>query len=516
MTLLLLLLACTDPEESAPEKLSLTPLPCTAPVDTLTYREVGESWGLVDTTVPTDLPASGGAVGLADFDGDGDDDVLVAKEGEGLWLHFNEGGSLTPTLILEHGSVGTFTTADIDGDEDLDLWVASYERPENAPSPMFLLRNDGAGQFEDITAGSGLEHSSFEPMSGTFADFDGDENLDLAIARNFVGGDPPGRNLLFRNTGLGTFEDITDTLPEVAQRGASFIPLWLDHDLDGDQDLYFSNDLQEQYGASVLLENAGGEFTDISDTCFCDATVNSMGGSVGDHDNDGLIDLFITSTGPLGLYANLGDGGFSDRSYASEVYTIETYLEMACGSAFYDADNDGLLDLLVAMGRQGASTPEEMANQATNQPDLLLDFNGTIYTDTGASRGVDNQGDGRGVTVGLLNGDSFPDALVGNTGSPARLYVAECTEAAGLVVELRSPGGNPYAVGARLVLETSEGQQTRVISTTTGWSGTTHPRAHFGLGEAEAYTLTINWPSGTVQDLDLPADASGSLWVEEP
>ena len=514
--LLLLLLACSDLEEPTSEEISLTPLPCAAPTDVLSYREVGASWGLVDTTVPTELPTSGGAVGLADFDGDGDDDVLVAKEGEGLWLHFNEGDSLVPTLILEHGSVGTFTTADIDGDEDLDLWVTSYELPENAPSPMFLLQNDGAGNFEDITAGSGLEHSLFEPMSGTFSDYDGDGDLDLAIARNVTNEDPPGQNLLFQNNGLGLFEDVSHTLPEVAQRGASFIPLWFDHDLDGDQDLYFSNDLQETLGASVLLENQGGEFTDVSDACFCDSTVNSMGGSVGDHDNDGWIDLFITSTGPLGLYANLGDGSFSDRSYDTEAYAIETFREMACGSAFFDADNDGYLDLLVAMGRQGASTLEEIADQETEQPDLLLDFNGTIYTDTGASRAIDNRGDGRGVTVGFLNGDSFPDALVGNVGSPTRLYLAECTEAPGLVVELRAPGGNPYAVGARLVLDTSEGQQTRVISTTTGWSGTTHPRAHFGLGEAEPFTLTIEWPSGTVQEIDLPADASGSLWVEEP
>ena len=103
----------------------------------------------------------------------------------------------------------------------------------------------------------------------------------------------------------------------------------------------------------------------------------------------------------------------------------------------------------------------------------------------------------------MLDGDGFPDLVVNHVGTPSEVWLASCTEARALVLDLEGPGANTFGVGARVVVETSEGTLVREITTRAGWASAAHPRAWFGLGEARVRSVVITWPDGHVQDLGL-------------
>jgi hypothetical protein len=109
--------------------------------------------------------------------------------------------------------------------------------------------------------------------------------------------------------------------------------------------------------------------------------------------------------------------------------------------------------------------------------------------------------------------DGFPDLLVSNLGTPSRLYRASCTAARALTVELDGPAPNRFGIGARVEVETDAGVQVREIGTKPGLAAASYPRAWFGLGDARVVSVTVRWPDGVDQAVDVPADADGPLVV---
>ncbi len=195
-----------------------------------------------------------------DYDNDGDIDLYV-----GIGLLAN-----TPSRLFLNNGNGTFTDVthlanvenyerssegagfgDYDNDGDIDLYVVNWGGQENV-----LYRNNGDGTFTDVSADAGVNASS-DGLSGTFADYDNDGDLDLCVANYGV------PNLLYRNNGDGTFTDVAEEA-SVADSGRSFFHQFADYDNDGDMDLYVINGIVSPAPDALYRNNGDGTFTAVA------------------------------------------------------------------------------------------------------------------------------------------------------------------------------------------------------------------------------------------------------------
>ncbi len=473
--MLTLLLACADaPLDSAPEPGARTIASRCPSAGASGWTDAASSWGLVDTTDEDAARDMGSSTGLADLDGDGDDEVLISLRRGGVSVQENLGGSLASPSLVSEATSAAFGLADLDGDRLLDLMIHGDEGPE-------IWMNRGDLRFEQVDLGL----SSELPGRGRglqAGDLDGDQDLDLYLHSSL------DDQLLLR-TEAG-FEDVSDRIDlDEGWAFKSWIGAWTDLDRDGDPELYVSNDLQAEFGPSRLYWNEGGELV-RDEGCACEDTTDSMGGSFGDVDGDGTIDLLIGSTESLGLYTGLGDGSFVDVSGVWGLQGLLGWDQMSLGTVLEDLDLDGDLDLFLAGGRFGLGPVLDA--QSLDQPDLLLwNEGGRFRRDEQLTDPVD----ARGVSTGDLNADGWPDLVVGNVEAPSRLWLSDCSdERVSLTVEL-SDDGNTFGQGAMVELETAGGTRVREITSNRGLFGAQHPRAVFGLAaDEEVLALRVHWP----------------------
>jgi len=504
--------ADTDPtQDTAPP-----PDPwCTEPGEP-GFQDVAEAWGLADTTDEDPDRKEAGAVALVDLDDDGLDDLVLAHRSRGLLVQHNLGGSFSDEVVLDGDaqSLSGLAIGDVDGDRDLDLWAGGYS------PPMRLFLNDGQGGFTDASTSSGMDSFPVAPqkLDAVFGDFDGDGDLDLFVNHDGGGTNPGEEKLdkLLQNDGTGVFTDVSDWLP--GRTGVGWSSVWTDLDLDGDVDLYTANADQATHEPSRLSRNDGADgdgwrFTDLSGTCACTNNHNPMGVSAGDYDADGLQDLFLTNTGANQLLWNQGDGTFVDVTAAVGGLALESDDHMSFGAAWFDHENDGTLDLFFSSGPLSGGAPEAgLAEQA----DQLLVWEEGRLVDAAPSLGLDDRSAGRGVAAGRLDDDGFLDLVVSNLGSPSRLYRAQCTEARALVVDLVGSGANTWGIGARVVVHTDSGTFTREVTAKPGWGGAVTPRAHIGLGDRRVERVTVHWPDGAEQVVDVHPLVDGRVVVHQP
>jgi len=190
-----------------------------------------------------------------------------------------------------------------------------------------VYRNTGNGSFVDVTPGTGLVlPAEMDTYSITAGDIDGDNLLDLFLTHwqgRDAFGEPNaahGGHFLWRNTGAGSFVDVTSAYGLDGLQ-FTFTANFSDIDRDGDLDILLAGD----FGSSKVLRNDGGMFVEEPASLLSDE--NGMGASVGDYDNDGDLDWFVTSIwdpdgfaeGKWGItgnrrYENDGLGGFTDVS----------------------------------------------------------------------------------------------------------------------------------------------------------------------------------------------------------
>ena len=256
--------------------------------------------------------------------------------------------------LVHWGSGPAF--GDIDGDGDLDLFVGAVI---GDPHHLFENRLDQAeARFVDVTRASGIRLTSANTVSATFFDYDRDGFVDLFLShwsnRYETGKDT---ETVWRNNGDGTFSNtsvetgIADALVE-ADTDWSFTPNFSDIDGDGDGDLLMAADFEE---SQVFLNNDDGTFTNVTDQ---DVIIDQagMGAAVGDYDNDGDMDWFVTSIYNLDVqggreygnrfYRNEGDGVFRDMTLPAKVDDGG----WAWGACAADFDNDGNVDILHVNG----------------------------------------------------------------------------------------------------------------------------------------------------------------------
>jgi hypothetical protein len=301
----------------------------------------------------------------ADFDRDGyldffassssteKNDILWKNLGDGTFKDVTDSIPLSDTLQTEGAAWGDF-----DGDFYPDLYLANYERWEILDSePDFLFHNEGNGKFSDVTTSKGIIPSFNENQAGrgvNWGDYDNDGFLDIFVSNYRL-----DRNFLWKNQSGRGFKNVAE---QVGVEG-NYVDEWFGHtigsewgdfDNDGDLDLISANLAHPRYiefsDMTMLLANdlKHEKFSNIRksagityDECHSDP-------SWGDVNNDGYLDLFITSIYPNRrsyLYLNNGDKTFTDITYFAGVRTFNFW-----GAAFSDYDNDGDLDLLVCSG----------------------------------------------------------------------------------------------------------------------------------------------------------------------
>jgi len=316
----------------------------------------------------------------ADVDCDGDVDLFVPSNGANH-LYLNQADGTFTDVAQEWGvaipAAGTGAVFfDYDDDGDRDLFVARI-------GSQILFENrlvpDGKAQFVDVSGQSGIGDRPAHGFGVAVADVDGDRDLDVFVAAyNSFGDVLPDSwydahngmpNLLFLNLGDGQFREVAIDRGVRGDRWA-YAAAFADYDQDGDQDLYVAND----YGGNNLFRNDGtGHFEDFTEAAGVLDPGNGMGVSWGDYDNDGLIDLYVMNMSStagnriLGrlyedargvgatlvklaagnsLFRNLGDGTFQNVSKESGGVGAA----WAWGGGFTDLDNDGCDDLFISNG----------------------------------------------------------------------------------------------------------------------------------------------------------------------
>jgi ASPIC/UnbV protein/VCBS repeat protein len=497
--------------------------------------------------------SGGSAVAVGDYDNDGYEDIFVTDSDAGRANHlFHNNGNLTFTDVAvaagvtggndPNSVVSDALWFDYDNDGKLDLLLARFGTP-------ILYHNEGNGKFKDVTASSGL--TKFANTIGVIAfDFDNDGKLDLLFANYFRPvnlldlKDPHvlpndldnatngGGVTLWRNTGKGTFEDVTE------KAGLGKVTGWAldlghgDFNNDGLQDIYIACD----YGTDhVFMNNGNGTFREVTDKSTGWDTKKGMNVDVADYDNDGWLDIYVTNITDEYmkecnmLWHNSGDGTFTD--VAKETGTCNTGWGWA--AKFGDFDNDGWQDLFVVNGLRSAG-PESYVplllpvlttagldiTDVNNWPDiggrtwsgyqkkhLFHNLANGNFKEIAADAGMDNELDGRGIGIGDFDNDGRLDIVQTNADQPL-LFYHNITAKSGNWIELKLTGtgkSNRDAIGARIKLVTSGLTQIREIDGGNGYSSQSTRRAHFGLGRAEKIDrLEIRWPSGRTESVSVP------------
>jgi len=413
---------------------------------------------------------------------------------------------------------------DYDNDGYPDIYVTNYGK-------NILYHNNGDGTFTDVTAKAGVATGGWSVSSGFF-DYDNDGYLDLFVTRymewdadhnKICGGDwhtycPPAEfpattNVLYRNRGDGTFEDVSQESGIAAKKGRALGVAFADYDEDGFTDIFVSNDGMQQY---LYHNNGDGTFKECALEAGLALTadgkgLSGMGTVFQDYDNDGRPDVLVTVL-PRELYAlyhNDGDGSFTYKSLEAGLGTL-TSGSSGWGVGFEDFDNDGWKDLFVAQSHVLDNVEKIDASLRYKElPLLALNHQGRFER---ADSGITTPLAARGAAFGDINNDGWIDVVVSTLGGPPVLLL---NRGGGdnhwLSITLRGTRSNRDGYGARV----SVNGQTRFASSAGSYICANDKRLHFGLGSTEKASVEVLWPSGAKQLLN-DVRANQFLEVREP
>jgi hypothetical protein len=481
-------------------------------------------------------PMSAG-LALFDYDGDGDVDIYFLNgaypEGHVVTprprnaLYRNE-GDWRFTEVTDQAGVGdpgfglAVTAADYDNDGDTDLYLNNH-------GPNILYRNNGDGTFTDVTEAAGLAAESFMGAGTNFLDIEGDGDLDLYVA-HYVrilrrlpqpatrGGYPaylgPATELfartqdhLYRNNGDGTFTDITAAAGLQGLSGAGMGTTCGDYDRDGDTDIFVANDMS---GNFLLVNDGTGRFSDmglLAGMAFDQhgEEQGSMAMELGDYDNDGWLDLHITSYQEqlATLYRNLGDGSFADVTALTGA-GAGTLPKTTWGNGFVDFDGDGDRDLFIACGHIQPHVDAYDPRTGYAQTNMLFENQGQgrfrdISTQSGAGMQVKRVS--RGAGFDDLDNDGDVDAVILNARSGPTLLRND-TPGLGhwLQVQLRGTKTNRAGVGAQVRVYAQDLTLLDEVHSGRAYQSQYGVRLYFGLGKrTRVDRLEVAWIGGSTE-----------------
>jgi hypothetical protein len=540
-----------------------------------------------DPVVFTDVTAAAGLSHAVNVSGSPDKQFLLEEMGCGAafvdydndgWLDIFlvNGSSLDPAVrdrrpasyLFHNNRNGTFTdvtrraglvhsgwgqgccVGDYDNDGFDDLFVSYWGR-------NVLYRNNGNGTFTDVSEKAGVAGAGTRWGAGCcFLDYDRDGHLDLFVA-NYVNFDPAsaprpgdsdycryndipvpcgplgfagGTNILYRNRGDGTFEDVSEKAGIASPRGPSsmvFVPSnWrptgsygmgaaaADFDNDGWPDIYVACDTAPSL---LYRNNHDGTFREVGVPAGCafdehGTALAGMGVGVADFDGDGWLDIVRTnfSEQVTSLYRNFGRGSFEDASLRAGMGVNRKFVGF--GVDFLDFDNDGWKDLFIANGHVYSQLAGRKLHISYRQPKVLYrNLRNGRFEDVSASAGpaVGAENLGRGCAFGDFDNDGDVDILVNNLDGPPTLLRNDGGNRNNwILIKCVGTRSNRSAIGTRTAVTAGGHRQIAEVTSGSSYYSQSDLRLHFGLGRAERADLVeISWPSGAREALrDLPAN----------
>jgi hypothetical protein len=496
------------------------------------------------------IETTGTGVAIFDYDNDGWPDIFLVN---GTRLEGFPTGSAPSSHLYRNNHDGTFTdvtatagltatgwgqgvcVGDYDNDGWEDLYVTYYGKNR-------LYHNQG-GVFTEVAETAGVAGSGKAWGSGcAFVDYDRDGKLDL-IVTHYVDFDlstapapgqratciwkgvpvmcgprglPGAKNILYHNKGDGTFEDVTTKAHIDRTDGHYSLSVsTLDFDEDGWPDIYVACDST----ASILYRNNhDGTFTDVAVTAGAAYNEDGreqagMGTAVADFNGDGHLDIFKTnfSDDTSTLYRNNGDGTFTDATSSAGLGLYTQYL--GWGAMFFDFDNDGWPDLILANGHVYPEVDSQHLGSSYKEPRILYHNNGDgTFSDISKSAGlgITTPASSRGLAVGDLWNDGRMSAVVSNMNAPASLLVNQIrTPNHWIAIRAVGTKSNRDGIGARVAVKAGSRVLVDEVRSGSSYISNSDMRVHFGLGTVGKVDWTeIRWPSGLSERFtDLGVDA---------
>jgi hypothetical protein len=431
-----------------------------------------------------------GAV-VGDFDNDGWPDIYVTNFGKNRLYHNNHDGTFTDVAEKAGVTLGNWSTGatwgDYDGDGLLDLFVPGYVHydMQNQPKsfsfcqfrgvkvmcgprglhgePDHLFHNNGDGTFTDVSEHAGVaDPNRYYGLASLFVDVNADGKPDLLVA------DDSTPNYLYINKGDGTFED-------------------------------------DSFASGYALNESGRETA-------------SMGIAAGDLMHRGTIDLYNTtfSDDYNPLYRNDGSGNFTDTAYQDGI-AEPTIPFLGWGTAFFDYDNDGWLDLFVVNGHVYPQVDAQNWGTTWQQRPLLFhsDKGKLMLVPAVEGSGLAKLATSRGMAYGDLFNDGHIDVVVNNLDAPPSLFRNVVKNEHHWIsfkligAPATEPGkrGSPRdAVGACIFVTANGFTQRQDVLAGGSFASSSDQRPHFGLGNATKIDkIQVQWPSGKVETIPPPA-----------
>ena len=491
------------------------------------------------------IETTGTGVAIFDYGNDGWPDIFIVN---GTTLDATPGKNAPTNHLYHNNHDGTFSdvtekaglvhsgwgqgvcVGDYDNDGNEDLYVTYYGK-------NVLYHNNGNGTFTDVTNKAGVGGSGKAWGTGcAFVDYDRDGHVDLMVA-NYVDFDlssapapgdrasclwkgvpvmcgpqglPGAKNILYRNRGNGTFEDVTAKAHIDQTSGHyAFSVSTLDYDDDGWPDIFVACDSTN----SILYHNNGdGTFSDVAITAGAafneDGRAQAgMGSTVADYNGDGRLDIFKTnfSDDTATLYRNNGDGTFDDVAFPAGLGLNTQYL--GWGTMFLDFDNDSWPDLLLVNGHVYPEVDTQHLGSNFQEPRILYHNNGNgRFTDISATSGpaITTPISSRGLAIGDLWNDGRISAVVSNMNAPPSLLVNQ-VRTPNHWIAFRTIGGksNRDGIGARIRVKAGARILLDEVRSGSSYISNNDMRVHFGLGAATKIDwVEVRWPSGLLEHFD--------------
>ncbi len=418
---------------------------------------------------------------LGDYDSDGDPDLFVSQwqpdkkmSRQFLFAHTDTGFTNVAGIagISHRGRDLSAAFGDYDNDGYLDLLVTNTRSNH-------LYHNNGDGTFRDVTKIAGIAEAA-RGRKIVFADLDLEGDLDIFIATE-------SRNRFYRNNADGTFTEIAEETGVGSKTALSRDAVFGDFDDDGDIDLFVVN----QDSSSQYFDNLRqGYFRDITGQVGLKMAGGAAAVAQGDYNNDGFLDLIVArwKNGVPVLFLNHGDGTFEQDTRSDSAFHQLSGL-VGNDVAFFDADNDGYLDVLFAgevraAGKKsrglwlfynnGSGKFRDAGNLLPEIPDAMFQVETADY---------DNDGD---LDIFLAGKQGIH--LLRNDGGNVNNYLV--VRLAGL--RSGSSKNNFYGIGAKVEVKAGDLYQMRIMD---------QPVALFGIGNRErADVVRIIWSNGVPQN----------------
>jgi hypothetical protein len=416
-------------------------------------------------------------------------------------------------------------TGDVDNDGDVDLYVTGFGRNQ-------LFRNNSDGTFSDVSVASGTSDADSWGVSAAFVDFDRDGWLDLFVGNYLryslathiacvgAAGLPdycrpsaykPQPSRLYRNVGGGRFVDVTVAAGLARVFGPALGVSTADFNGDGWIDIFVANDEQENH---LWINQRDGTFTDAALAAGVALGASgerkaNMGVDAGDFDADGDEDLFITELVGQGstLYVNDGGAAFEEHSVRTGIRQVSLPYT-GFGTAWFDIENDGWLDLLAVNGevnRNPATSNTSSDPFPLGQRNQLLRNTAGRFADvTGeAGRVFSLSETSRGAAFGDIDNDGDTDVVVTNAAGPVRLLINQIGQRARWIGVRVVGGDRPRdMLGARVAILRSRGPALwRRARADGSYASANDPRVLVGLGAStDPVRVRVVWPTGEIEE----------------